>query len=93
MKHSQDLTADVAEVRLPKQIAAKVAQMGAADKCRLRRCELTLVERPQGSLPFMADLMRRISRPFADRPHECRKLRRGLDGVVGLVRILRDLSA
>ena len=47
----------------------------------------------KGSLPFMADLMRAIDDPGPDRPHGGQLVRRLGDRVVGLVRILKDLSA
>jgi hypoxanthine phosphoribosyltransferase len=94
MKHSQDLTADVAEVLLTEeQIAAKVAQMGQQISADYAGRELTLVSVLKGSLPFMADLMRRISLPLRIDLMEVSSYGGASTESSGLVRILKDLSA
>jgi hypoxanthine phosphoribosyltransferase len=94
MKHSQDLAADVAEVLLTEeQIAAKVAQMGQQISADYAGRELTLVSVLKGSLPFMADLMRRISLPLRIDLMEVSSYGGASTESSGLVRILKDLSA
>jgi hypoxanthine phosphoribosyltransferase len=94
MKHYQDLTADVAEVLLTEeQIAAKVAQMGQQISADYAGRELTLVSVLKGSLPFMADLMRRISLPLRIDLMEVSSYGGASTESSGLVRILKDLSA
>jgi hypoxanthine phosphoribosyltransferase len=94
MKVSQDLVSDVAEVLLTEeQIAAKVAELGRRITADYAGCELTLVSVLKGSLPFMADLMRRISLPCRIDLMEVSSYGGNATESSGLVRILKDLSA
>jgi hypoxanthine phosphoribosyltransferase len=94
MKHSQNLLDDVAEVLLSEeQIAAKVAELGARISADYAGRELTLVSVLKGSLPFMADLMRRIDVPLRIDLMEVSSYGGTATESSGLVRILKDLSA
>jgi hypoxanthine phosphoribosyltransferase len=94
MKVSQDLVADVAEILLTEeQIAAKVAEIGQRISADYAGHELTLVSVLKGSLPFMADLMRRISLPVRIDLMEVSSYGGTATESSGLVRILKDLSA
>ena len=94
MKVSQDLQADVAEVLLSEeQIAAKVAEIGRQISEDFAGRELTLVSVLKGSLPFMADLMRRITLPLRIDLMEVSSYGGTATESSGLVRILKDLSA
>jgi hypoxanthine phosphoribosyltransferase len=94
MKPSQDLALDVAEVLLTEeQIAAKVAEMGRQISADYAGRELTLVSVLKGSLPFMADLMRRITLPLRIDLMEVSSYGGASTESSGLVRILKDLSA
>ena len=94
MKVSQDLVSDVAEVLLSEeQIAAKVAELGQKISSDYEGRELTLVSVLKGSLPFMADLMRRISLPLRIDLMEVSSYGGSATESSGLVRILKDLSA
>jgi hypoxanthine phosphoribosyltransferase len=94
MKHSQNLLDDVAEVLLSEeQIAAKVAELGARISADYAGRELTLVSVLKGSLPFMADLMRRIDVPLRIDLMEVSSYGGTSTESSGLVRILKDLSA
>jgi hypoxanthine phosphoribosyltransferase len=94
MKVSQDLVSDVAEVLLTEeQIAAKVAELGQRITADYAGHELTLVSVLKGSLPFMADLMRRISLPVRIDLMEVSSYGGSATESSGLVRILKDLSA
>jgi hypoxanthine phosphoribosyltransferase len=94
MRVSPDLMSDVAEVLLSEeQIAAKVAEMGARISADYEGRELTLVSVLKGSLPFMADLMRRISLPLRIDLMEVSSYGGATTESSGLVRILKDLSA
>ena len=94
MKHSQDLHADVAEVLLSEeQIRAKVAELGQQITADYAGSEVTLVSVLKGSLPFMADLMRRISLPLRIDLMEVSSYGGASTESSGLVRILKDLSA
>jgi hypoxanthine phosphoribosyltransferase len=94
MKVSQDLVSDVAEVLLTEeQIAAKVAELGQRITADYAGHELTLVSVLKGSLPFMADLMRRISLPVRIDLMEVSSYGGNATESSGLVRILKDLSA
>jgi len=94
MRVSADLVSDVAEVLLSEeQIAAKVAEMGARISADYEGRELTLVSVLKGSLPFMADLMRRISLPLRIDLMEVSSYGGTATESSGLVRILKDLSA
>jgi hypoxanthine phosphoribosyltransferase len=85
---------DVAEVLLSEeQIAAKVAEMGARISADYEGRELTLVSVLKGSLPFMADLMRRITLPLRIDLMEVSSYGGTSTESSGLVRILKDLSA
>jgi len=65
MNVSPDLVSDVAEVLLTEaQIEAKVAELGQQISADYAGRDLTLVSVLKGSLPFMADLMRRVSLPL-----------------------------
>jgi len=94
MKVSPDLQADVAEVLLSEeQIAAKVAEIGRKISEDFAGRELTLVSVLKGSLPFMADLMRRITLPLRIDLMEVSSYGGTATESSGLVRILKDLSA
>ncbi len=94
MRVSPDLVSDVAEVLLSEeQIAAKVAEMGARISADYDGRELTLVSVLKGSLPFMADLMRRITLPLRIDLMEVSSYGGATTESSGLVRILKDLSA
>ncbi len=94
MRVSADLVSDVAEVLLSEeQIAAKVAELGARITADYAGQELTLVSVLKGSLPFMADLMRRITIPVRIDLMEVSSYGGTATESSGLVRILKDLSA
>jgi hypoxanthine phosphoribosyltransferase len=94
MKPSSDLVSDVAEVLLTEeQIAAKVAELGQQISTDYAGRELTLVSVLKGSLPFMADLMRRITLPLRIDLMEVSSYGGNATESSGLVRILKDLSA
>jgi hypoxanthine phosphoribosyltransferase len=94
MKVTPDLQADVAEVLLSEeQIAAKVAEIGRKISEDFAGRELTLVSVLKGSLPFMADLMRRITLPLRIDLMEVSSYGGTATESSGLVRILTDLSA
>jgi hypoxanthine phosphoribosyltransferase len=94
MKVSQDLVSDIGEVLLTEeQIAAKVAELGQRITADYAGHELTLVSVLKGSLPFMADLMRRISLPVRIDLMEVSSYGGNATESSGLVRILKDLSA
>jgi hypoxanthine phosphoribosyltransferase len=94
MKVTPDLQADVAEVLLSEeQIAAKVAEIGRKISEDFAGRELTLVSVLKGSLPFMADLMRRITLPLRIDLMEVSSYGGTATESSGLVRILKDLSA
>src|ERR1035437_5794850 len=93
MKPSQDLVSDIAEVLLTEeQIAAKVAELGQTISRDYDGRELTLVSVLKGSLPFMADLMRRITLPCRIDLMEVSSYGGSSTESSGLVRILKDLS-
>jgi hypoxanthine phosphoribosyltransferase len=93
MKPSQDLVSDIAEVLLTEeQIAAKVIELGQTISRDYDGRELTLVSVLKGSLPFMADLMRRIVLPLRIDLMEVSSYGTSTESS-GLVRILKDLSA
>ena len=94
MRVSEDLVSDVAEVLLSEeQIAAKVAELGKRISDDYAGRELTLVSVLIGSLPFMADLMRRITLPLRIDLMEVSSYGGTSTESSGLVRILKDLSA
>jgi len=94
MRVSRDLVSDVAEVLLTEeQIEAKVAELGRQISADYAGSELTLVSVLKGSLPFMADLMRRISLPLRIDLMEVSSYGGTSTESSGLVRILKDLSA
>ena len=94
MRVSQDLVSDVAEVLLSEeQIAARVADLGQRISSDYAGRELTLVSVLKGSLPFMADLMRRITLPLRIDLMEVSSYGGTSTESSGLVRILKDLSA
>ena len=94
MKVTRDLLADIAEVLLTEeQIAAKVAELGQRISADYAGGELTLVSVLKGSLPFMADLMRRITLPLRIDLMEVSSYGGTATESSGLVRILKDLSA
>jgi hypoxanthine phosphoribosyltransferase len=93
MKHSPDLELDLAEVLLSEEkIAAKVAELGKQISDDYAGRELTLVSVLKGSLPFMADLMRRIALPLRIDLMEVSSYGGTSTESSGLVRILKDLS-
>jgi hypoxanthine phosphoribosyltransferase len=94
MRVSKDLVSDVAEVLLSEeQIAARVADLGQRISSDYAGRELTLVSVLKGSLPFMADLMRRITLPLRIDLMEVSSYGGTSTESSGLVRILKDLSA
>src|SRR5918994_5520555 len=89
-----DLRDDIGQVLLSEeQIAAKVAQLGAAITADYAGRKLTLVSVLKGSLPFMADLMRAIDLPLRIDLMEVSSYGGNTTESSGLVRILKDLSA
>jgi hypoxanthine phosphoribosyltransferase len=93
MKPSQDLVSDIEEILLTEeQISAKVAELGGRISNDYSGSELTLVSVLKGSLPFMADLMRRITVPHRIDLMEVSSYGTSTESS-GLVRILKDLSA
>jgi hypoxanthine phosphoribosyltransferase len=94
MKVTRDLLADIAEVLLTEeQIESKVTELGQRISADYSGSELTLVSVLKGSLPFMADLMRRISLPLRIDLMEVSSYGGTATESSGLVRILKDLSA
>jgi hypoxanthine phosphoribosyltransferase len=94
MRVSEDLVSDVAEVLLSEeQIEAKVAELGKRISEDYAGRQLTLVSVLKGSLPFMADLMRRITLPLRIDLMEVSSYGGTSTESSGLVRILKDLSA
>jgi hypoxanthine phosphoribosyltransferase len=94
MKVTRDLLADIAEVLLTEeQIESKVTELGQRISADYAGRELTLVSVLKGSLPFMADLMRRISLPLRIDLMEVSSYGGTSTESSGLVRILKDLSA
>ena len=94
MKDTRDLLADIAEVLLTEeQIEGKVTELGQRISADYAGRELTLVSVLKGSLPFMADLMRRISLPLRIDLMEVSSYGGTATESSGLVRILKDLSA
>ena len=94
MKVTRDLLADIAEVLLTEeQIESKVTELGQRISADYAGRELTLVSVLKGSLPFMADLMRRISLPLRIDLMEVSSYGGTATESSGLVRILKDLSA
>jgi hypoxanthine phosphoribosyltransferase len=94
MRVSPDLVSDVAEILLSEeQISAKVAELGTQISSDYEGHELTLVSVLKGSLPFMADLMRRITVPLRIDLMEVSSYGGTATESSGLVRILKDLSA
>lgn len=94
MKVTRDLLADIAEVLLTEeQIESKVTELGQRISADYSGRELTLVSVLKGSLPFMADLMRRISLPLRIDLMEVSSYGGTATESSGLVRILKDLSA
>jgi hypoxanthine phosphoribosyltransferase len=94
MKVTRDLLADIAEVLLTEeQIESKVTELGQRISADYAGSELTLVSVLKGSLPFMADLMRRISLPLRIDLMEVSSYGGNATESSGLVRILKDLSA
>jgi hypoxanthine phosphoribosyltransferase len=94
MKVTRDLIADIAEVLLTEdQIESKVTELGQRISADYAGRELTLVSVLKGSLPFMADLMRRISLPLRIDLMEVSSYGGTATESSGLVRILKDLSA
>jgi hypoxanthine phosphoribosyltransferase len=94
MRVSEDLVSDIADVLLTEeQIEAKVAELGKRISDDYAGRELTLVSVLKGSLPFMADLMRRITLPLRIDLMEVSSYGGTSTESSGLVRILKDLSA
>src|SRR5450756_1825639 len=94
MKVTRDLLADIAEVLLTEeQIESKVTELGQRISADYAGRELTLVSVLKGSLPFMADLMRRITLPLRIDLMEVSSYGGTSTESSGLVRILKDLSA
>ena len=94
MTRPVDLAADVAEVLLTEeQIQERVAELGRKIGEDYAGKELTLVSVLKGSLPFMADLMRRIEIPLAIDLMEVSSYGGTSTESSGLVRILKDLSS
>jgi len=75
------------------QIESKVTELGQRISADYAGRELTLVSVLKGSLPFMADLMRRISLPLRIDLMEVSSYGGTSTESSGLVRILKDLSA
>ena len=89
-----DLGADIGEVLLTEeQIQARVAELGRAISADSAGRSLTLVSVLKGSLPFMADLMRRIDVPLRIDLMETSSYGGATTESSGLVRILKDHSS
>ena len=85
---------DVAEILITSdQIQAKVAELGAKLSQDYEGRDLILVSVLKGALPFMADLMRRISIPVQIDLMEVSSYGGATTETSGLVRILKDLSS
>src|SRR5215468_1594444 len=89
-----DLTSDIGEILLTEeQIQARVAELGRQISADSIGRTLTLVSVLKGSLPFMADLMRRIDVPLRIDLMETSSYGGATTESSGLVRILKDLSS
>jgi hypoxanthine phosphoribosyltransferase len=89
-----DLRADIGEVLLTEeQIQTRVRELGEQITADFEGRSLTLVSGLKGSLPFMADLMRRIGRPLRIDLMEVSSYGGATTESSGLVRILKDLSS
>jgi len=89
-----DLESDIGEVLLTEeQIQARVAELGRQISVDTAGGRLTLVSVLKGSLPFMADLMRRIETPLRIDLMETSSYGGTTTESSGLVRILKDLSS
>jgi hypoxanthine phosphoribosyltransferase len=89
-----DLESDIGEVLLTEdQIQARVAELGRQITADSAGRTLTLVSVLKGSLPFMADLMRRIDVPLRIDLMETSSYGGATTESSGLVRILKDLSS
>ena len=89
-----DLHDDIAQILLTeRQIAERVAELGARITADYTGRKLTLVSVLKGSLPFMADLMRAIDLPLRIDLMEVSSYGGTATESSGLVRILKDLSA
>ncbi|HEX8026569.1 MAG TPA: hypoxanthine phosphoribosyltransferase [Candidatus Limnocylindrales bacterium] len=89
-----DLETDIGEVLLTEaQIQARVAELGQQIAADSAGRHLTLVSVLKGSLPFMADLMRRIDVPLRIDLMETSSYGGATTESSGLVRILKDLSS
>ncbi|MSQ36859.1 MAG: hypoxanthine phosphoribosyltransferase [Chloroflexi bacterium] len=83
---------DIARILIDEAtIAAKVAELGARIAADYENKDLILVSVLKGSLPFMADLMRRIPLPLAVDFLEVSSYGRATESS-GVVRILKDLA-
>ena len=88
-----DLQDDIAQILLTeRQIADRVAELGARITADYGGRKLTLVSVLKGSLPFMADLMRAIDLPLRIDLMEVSSYGGSTTESSGLVRILKDLS-
>ena len=91
---SADLGSDIGEILLTEdQIQARVAELGRQITEASTGQTLTLVSVLKGSLPFMADLMRRIDVPLRIDLMETSSYGGATTESSGLVRILKDLSS
>jgi len=89
-----DLESDIGEILLTEeQIQARVAELGRQISVDTAGRRLTLVSVLKGSLPFMADLMRRIETPLRIDLMETSSYGGTTTESSGLVRILKDLSS
>jgi hypoxanthine phosphoribosyltransferase len=89
-----DLASDIGEILLTEdQIQARVAELGRQISLDSAGQTLTLVSVLKGSLPFMADLMRRIDVPLRIDLMETSSYGGTTTESSGLVRILKDLSS
>jgi len=87
------LEKDVAEILIDEDaLQAKVAELGARISADYADRQVTLVSVLKGALPFMADLMRRISIPVRIDLMEVSSYG-GATETSGQVRILKDLSS
>src|SRR5512143_3047027 len=94
MTRAPSLDGDVAKVLLTEgEIAAKVRELGARISADYAGRRLTRVSVLNGSLPFMADLMRAIHIPVRIDMMEVISYGGATTESSGLVRILKDLSA
>ena len=89
-----DLAADIGEILVTEEaLQARIRELGSQVSADYAGRPLTLVSVLKGALPFMADLMRRITVPVRIDLMEVSSYGGTSTESSGLVRILKDLSA